>query len=339
MPPDGRTEGDAVSVALTALAREEGGRVLALLARQFRDLDLADESVQDALAEAARVWPDKGVPTNPSAWLLSVARRKAIDRLRRAASAHRRTLAAAPELVAIDEGLGTSVGPLIVDSATDDVDDDHLRLVLLCCHPALDRDAQVALTLRLVGGLTTAEIAAAFLVPEATLAQRIVRAKRKIRDAGIPLTIPADLSGRLDAVMAVLYLIFNEGYLSRGSAGNVLRVDIAKEAIHLTEILCSLLPDDAEVLGLLALERFHHARLAARTDTAGDLVLLVDQDRTRWDLPEIHRANAVLHRALSLMRPARIRCRQSSPPDTRTRAPPRTRTGLPSPLPTANSWT
>lgn len=298
-----------VHEALTQVTREEGGRVIALLARRFGDVDLADESVQDALVEAARVWPQQGVPANPPAWLLSVARRKAIDRLRRASSARRRTMAAAPNLVGPD-----LVGPDLAVGDDDepeerwvddhhDVDDDHLRLVLVCCHPALDRDTQVALTLRLVGGLTTPEIASAFLVPEATLAQRIVRAKRKIRDAGIPLSIPVELDERVDAVLAVLYLIFNEGYLTRSDRDEVVRVDLVDEAVRLTALLTALLPGRAEVEGLLALQLFHRARFVTRQDLAGDLVLLDHQDRTRWDLAEIERANAVLHRAMQRMSP------------------------------------
>jgi RNA polymerase sigma-70 factor (ECF subfamily) len=180
------------------------------------------------------------------------------------------------------------------------------RLIFLCCHPALDRDTQVVLTLRLVAGLTTAEIAAAFVVPEATLAQRIVRAKRKIRAAAIPLSIPADLGDRLDAVLGVLYLVFNEGYLSHSDHPDGLqRVDLADEAIRLTALLAGLLPEEPEVLGLLALELLHRARAAARTDAHGDLVLLDDQDRSRWDRDQISAANAVLFRALQQMRPGR----------------------------------
>lgn len=279
--------------------------MLALLARRFNDVDLADEAVQDALTEAARVWPQRGVPDHPPSWLLAVARRKAIDRLRRTASAHRRTMAAAPELVA-DEPTTNDREQLVIDDPDDHrVDDDHLRLVLLCCHPALATDAQVALTLRLVGGLTTPEIAAAFLVPEATMAQRVVRAKRKIRDAGIPLGIPADLDERIDAVLGVLYLVFNEGYLSRSGSGSsgVVRVDLVDEAVRLTEVLASLVDERPEVLGLLALERFHRARLATRTDAEGELVLLEHQDRSRWDLAEINAANALLQRAMQQMQP------------------------------------
>jgi RNA polymerase sigma-70 factor (ECF subfamily) len=293
---------DDVDAALARLAREESGRVLALLARQFRSLDLADEAVQDALASAASTWPERGVPSNPPAWLLTVARNKAIDRLRRRASARRRMLAAAPDLI-VDVTAPGSAPPAMIDDTQDaPVDDDQLRLMLLCCHPALDRDAQVTLTLRLVGGLTTAEIAAGLLVQEATLAQRIVRAKRKIRDAGIPLTIPAALAERIDVVLGVLYLIFNEGYLSRTSDA-VVRTDLIDEAIRLTEAFAPLVDDHPEVLGLLALERFNRARASTRTDGAGDLVLLEDQDRSQWDHAEIADASAVLLRALRQMQP------------------------------------
>ncbi|MEZ5408360.1 MAG: DUF6596 domain-containing protein [Acidimicrobiales bacterium] len=312
MPAEAAPPADDTAAALTRLAREESGRVLALLARRFGDLDLADEAVQDALTEAARTWGPRGVPANPPGWLLAVARRKAIDRLRRTSSAWRRTMAAAPELAADamsaagDGGAAPSHRrPLLVDDDPGDnpVDDDRLRLMLLCCHPALGREAQTALTLRLVGGLSVPEIAAAFLLSEATLAQRIVRAKRKIRDAGIPLRIPADLDTRIEVVLSVLYLVFNEGYLSRGHSGDVVRVDLVDEAVRLTELLGELVPDHPEVLGLLALQRFHRARLATRTDAAGELVLLEDQDRARWDRAEIAAANAVLHRAISRMRP------------------------------------
>ena len=289
----------SVEAALTAATREESGRVLALLARRFGDLDLADDAVQEALGEAVRTWPINGVPKNPGGWLLQVARRKAIDQLRRSSSAHRRTMAAAPLLVDVDQPAGDE--PLVDDLG--EVADERLRLMLLCCHPAIDRDAQVALTLRLVGGLTTDEIAAAFLVPEPTLAQRIVRAKRKIRDAHIPLSIPADLDGRVDVLLGVLYLVFNEGYLSRGAHPSVVRVDLVDEAIRLTELLVGLLPESAETRGLLAMELYHSSRIATRLDLAGDLVLLEDQDRTRWDLAAVRRANAILSDALARMRP------------------------------------
>jgi RNA polymerase sigma-70 factor (ECF subfamily) len=299
---------------LTRLTREESGRVLALLARRF-GLGLAEEAVQDALAEAARVWPDTGVPMNPPAWLMTVAKRKAIDRLRRNASAARRTREAALDrggswtgvgLDGVDAGSGGSARDGLIDDSDDsDVADDQLRLMLLCCHPALDRDTQVALTLRLVGGLTTAEIAAAFLVPEPTLAQRIVRAKRKIRDAGIPLSLPSDMDERIDTVLGVLYLIFNEGYLSRsgGDDGEALRVDLTDEAIRLTDLVVRLLPQHAETNGLLALQLFNSSRGATRLDDSGDIVLLERQDRSRWDRDTIQDGNAVLARALRLRQP------------------------------------
>lgn len=274
--------------------------MLAILARQFRNLDLAEDAVQDALASAAATWPERGVPDNPPAWLLTVARNRAIDRLRRQQSARRRERAAAPDLVVDDSPTDR---PIMTDDPHHPTGaDDRLRLMLLCCHPALDQAAQVALTLRLVGGLTTTEIAAGLLLPEATLAQRIVRAKRKIRDAGIPLTIPTDVAERIDVVLGVLYLVFNEGYLSR-STDAVVRIDLVDEAIRLTEAFAGLVDDHPEALGLLALQRFHHARAGTRTDATGVLILLEDQDRTRWNLEEIAAAEAVLIRALRLMRP------------------------------------
>ncbi len=283
-----------VGDAVTRLAREEGGQVLALLAVRFGDLDLADESVQDALVRAVERWDADGTPDDPAAWLYRVAHNIAVDRLRRAASAERRLAAAAPELVRGPED--PEEVPIVEETA---VGDEQLRLMLLCCHPALDRDAQVALTLRLVGGLTTGEIAAAFLVPEATLAQRIVRAKRKIRGARIPLTIPADLGERVGALLTVLYLIFNEGYLARGTADEAVRVDLADQAIRLTAIAADLLGGDAEAGGLLALELYHRARMATRVDAAGELVLLEQQDRTRWDLAAIGRADRALRESLA----------------------------------------
>ncbi len=282
--------------------------MLALLARRLGDVDLADESVQDALLEAATVWPQKGVPDNPAAWLHAVARRKAVDRMRRRSSALRRTKAAAQDLVSNSNSTDMSTYEpdhgLIDDSAgMADPGDEQLRLIFLCCHPALDRDTQVALTLRMVGGLTTPEIASAFLVPEPTLAQRIVRAKRKIRDANIPLAMPPDVTTRLAAVLTVLYLIFNEGYLSRNETGDLLRVDLADEAVRLTRLLQTLAPDQPEVLGLLALELFHLSRFATRVDGDGDIVLLEDQDRTRWDLSIVAQGNQVIKQVFRLQQP------------------------------------
>jgi RNA polymerase sigma-70 factor, ECF subfamily len=288
----------AVHAAITHLAREEGGRILALLAARFGDVDAADDAVQEALVQAVETWQQQGVPDNPPAWLYTVARNRVIDRLRREAAAQRRLHESAPELVrpnAPDVGDDPDEEELVIDDR--EVGDEQLRLMLLCCHPALDRDTQVALTLRLVGGLTTAEIAAAFLVPEPTLAQRIVRAKRKIRDAGIPLRIPENLDSRIGVLLSVLYLIFNEGYLSH-DAEAAIRVDLTDEAIRLTDRARTLVPGDPEIEGLLALELYHRARVDARLDGAGDLVLLEDQDRSRWDLSAIQLANRVLAAAL-----------------------------------------
>jgi RNA polymerase sigma-70 factor (ECF subfamily) len=215
---------------------------------------------------------------------------------------HARGFVTVDPALAFDEDAGAGEEQdMIVDPGS--VHDEHLRLVLLCCHPALDRDTQVALTLRLVGGLSTPEIAAAFLIPETTLAQRIVRAKRKIRDARIPLSLPADIDERIEAVLTVLYLIFNEAYLSRGTADAVVRVDLAAEAIRVTRVVQSLLPDAAEVQGLLALELFQNSRTGARTDVHGDLVLLEEQDRSSWDRAQIEDANEIVAAALARMDP------------------------------------
>jgi RNA polymerase sigma-70 factor, ECF subfamily len=289
--------------------------VLALLARRFGDLDIADDAVQEALIDAAIRWPVDGVPTNIAGWLYRVAQRKAIDATRRASSQLRRAhdfghamavghqSAQETNDYSNIEGRDNMAAANLYDDS-DDIDDERLRLMLLCCHPALDRDTQVALTLRLVGGLTTVEIAAAFMVPEATLAQRIVRAKRKIRDAAIPMTVPAQLTTRVDAILSVLYLIFNEGYLSRSSeAASLVRLDLASEAIRLTEAFRTLLPEPAEADGLLALQLFHHARTATRANADGDLVLLEDQDRSQWDLALIAQANTVLRAAMRQMQP------------------------------------
>ncbi|CAN5397290.1 RNA polymerase sigma factor [soil metagenome] len=270
--------------------------MLALLAARFGSVDMADDAVQDALVQAVETWPVSGIPANPAGWLYTVAHNRLIDRLRRDAVAGRRLWAAAVELTA---ETGFEEEEVLIVEHTE-VGDEQLRLMLLCCHPALDRDTQVALTLRLVGGLTTPEIAAAFLLPEATLAQRIVRAKRKIRDARIPLSIPADLDSRVDALLTVLYLVFNEGYLTRGGSADVVRVSLADEAVRLTGLAIALLPGNAEASALLALELYHRARLDTRLDGAGDLVLLADQDRSRWDGSMIKRANHILKQVLGV---------------------------------------
>jgi RNA polymerase sigma-70 factor (ECF subfamily) len=270
-----------VVTPLESTFRDEWGRVLASLIGFLGDFDLAEEAAQDAFAVAAARWPRDGVPSNPGAWLVTTARNKALERLRRD-----RTLAAKIRLLPVSEAAEDPV-----DATT--FPDERLELVFTCCHPALAVDAQVALTLRTLGGLTTEEIARAFLVPEATMAQRLVRAKRKIRLAGIPFRLPPDhlLPERLVAVLAVVYLIFNEGYGGRG--------DLAAEAIRLGRALAELMPDEPEVLGLLALMLLHDGRSEARFD-AGELVLLADQDRSLWDAAKLTDGRALLDRALAL---------------------------------------
>jgi RNA polymerase sigma-70 factor, ECF subfamily len=270
-----------VVTALEQTFRDEWGRVLASLIGFLGDFDLAEEAAQDAFAVAAARWPRDGVPSNPGAWLVTTARNKALERLRRD-----RTLAAKIRLLPVSEAAEDPV-----DATT--FPDERLELVFTCCHPALAVDAQVALTLRTLGGLATDEIARAFLVPEATMAQRLVRAKRKITLAGIPFRVPPDhlLPERLVAVLAVVYLIFNEGYGGRG--------ELAAEAIRLGRALAELMPDEPEVLGLLALMLLHDGRSQARFD-AGELVLLADQDRSLWDTAKIADGRALLDRALAL---------------------------------------
>jgi RNA polymerase sigma-70 factor (ECF subfamily) len=274
---------------IDAVFREERGRVLAILAGALGDLDLAEESLQDAFAAALERWPRDGAPANPGAWLVTTARNRAVDRIRRERVLERKT-----ELL----GRLEQLRPLDPEEETP-IPDERLELIFACCHPALALDAQVALTLRTLGGLTTEEIAEAFLVPESTLAQRLVRAKRKIRDAGIPFRVPdeAALPDRLAAVLAVVYLIFNEGY------GPPVREQLCREAIRLAAVLATLMPDEPEVHGLHALLLLQNSRRYARTDPDGELVLLSDQDRWLWDEDAVTAGKAALERALPLRRP------------------------------------
>lgn len=284
--------------ALDRIVREESGRVVAALISSLGDFELAEDAFHDAVQAALETWPRDGLPHSPGAWLTAIARRKAIDRARRRGVARQKAPAVRDEILM---GRANEGRPDLADPWEPPFPDERLRLLFTCCHPVLSMETRVALTLRTLGGLTTSEIARAFLVPETTMAQRLVRAKRKIKAADLPYRVPAarELRDRLEGVLAVVYLIFNEGYFT-SSEGPLIRRDLTTEALRLGRILGGLLPEEPETLGLHALMLFHDSRTSARTNENGHLVPLDEQDRSRWDHDQIARASSMIERALRM---------------------------------------